>query len=522
MLETCVGNVLDKAFTKYKDRIAFKERGRTYTYGEVALSVNSLANGLVSLGLEKGDRVVIMTVNCIEYIYADFATAKVGLVKIPLNAMLSRKDIEYRIKDSEAKAIILDEFFYDKFGFFFKDYDFVKNIICITKKADILSNDILNFYELVEKYPSSDPGVEIEQEDLLAIMYTGGTTGEPKGVMHTHKSYISIIYSELIELCINEDEVMLQTAPLPHAAGFMVPPCLLRGGRVVITNDFDPEEVFKLTQEEKVTWTFMVPTMIYAILDHPNRKNYDLSSWETIAYGAAPISPRRLEEAIKELGPIFLQAYSQMEVANQTTTLTKKQHIEAIKGNKERLESCGMPIIMSQVKIVNEANEEVEVGEIGEVITKGPHMMKGYWRKEKETAETIIDGWIHTGDLAIKDKDGYIYLIDRKHDMIISGGMNIFSIEVENVISGHPAVRETAVIGIPDEKWGELVLAIVVKSHGEDVSESELKEYCRNRLSAYKQPKRIEFRNSIPKTPYGKIDKKALRKKYWEGQDRMI
>ena len=523
MLEVSAGKILDKACKKYKKNVAFKIGGKEFTYEEFWLAVNRLANGFLSLGLEKGDRIVLMTTNCIEYIYADFAAAKVGLVKVPLNVMLALKDVDYRIKDSEAKAVILDEFFYNKVGLFFKKYDFVKNFIYITQKEEILPEGVISYYELLKNSPSTNPEVEIDQEDLIAIMYTGGTTGVPKGVMHTHKSYLSIVYSQLVEDDICEDEVMLLTAPLPHATGFMILPCLLRGGKVIVTNGFDPEEVFRLIQEEKVTRTFMVPTMIYTTLDHPKRKSYDLSSLRTVLYAAAPISPRRLEEAMKEMGPIFMQGYAQMEVAVQTSNLTKKQHIEAIEKNKkERLRSCGMPIIMSQVKIVDDDNNEVGIGVVGELITKGPHVMKGYWRKEEETKRSIIDGWLHTGDLGYVDEDGYIYLVDRKHDMIISGGMNVYSAEVEDVLSQHPAVAEVIVIGIPDEKWGELVLGIVVQAPGKEVSEAELLDYCRDKLAAYKRPKRIEFYESIPKTAYGKYDKKAVRRKYWEGRDRMI
>ena len=523
MLETSVGKVLDKAFKKYRDQVAFKVGGREFRYKELELSVNKLANGFLSLGLGKGHRIVIMTTNRMEYLYADFAAAKVGLVKVPLNVMLTQTDIDYRIKDSEARVVIMDEFFYNKVGLFFKGYSFIKNIICITDQEEILSKGVISFYRLLKDSPSANPEVDVDPGDLNAIMYTGGTTGLPKGVMLTDKAYLSIVYSMLVELEVNEGEVMLQTAPLPHASGFMIPPCLLRGGKVIVTNGFDPEEVFRLVQEEKVTWTFMVPTMIYTMLDHPKRKKYDLSSLKTIAYGAAPIAPRRLEEAMREMGPIFLQAYSQMEVATQTTTFTKRQHVEALeKGKKERLRSCGMPIIMSQVKIVDDNNKEVGMGVVGELITKGPHMMKGYWRKEKETKSTIVDGWIHTGDLAYVDEDGYIYLVDRKHDMIISGGMNVYSSEVENVLSQHPAVAEVIVIGVPDEKWGEAVTGIVVKAPGKEVTDAQLLEYCRDKMSAYKRPKRIEFYDSIPRTVYGKFDKKAVKKKYWEGQDRMI
>lgn len=523
MLETNFGKILDKAFKKYKNNIAFKIGGRELTYKDVEINTNKLANAFLSLGLKKGDRIVIMTTNCIEYVYADFAAAKTGLVKVPLNVMLMQKEIEYRIKDSEARAIILDEFFYDKVGLFFKEYTFVKNIICITDKEEVLSKGVISFYQLLEGSPSTSPQVDIDQEDLIGIMYTGATTGVPKGAMHTHKSYLSIVYSQLVEMDLYEDEVMLLSTPLPHATGFKLLAGLLKGARIIITNGFNPLEFFKLVQEEKVTWTFMVPTMIYTMLDHPERRNYNLSSLRTICYAAAPISPRRLEEAISEMGYIFLQGYSLIEVALSTTFFTKKQHLEAIEENKkERLKSCGMPIIMSQVKIVDKNNKEVGIGEVGELITKGPHMMKGYWRREEETKNAIIDGWLHTGDLARMDEDGYIYIVDRGHDMIISGGMNVYSTEVENVLSQHPAVAEVIVIGIPDAKWGELVLGIVVKTPGNEVSEIELLEYCKDELAAYKRPKRIEFYDSIPRTSYGKFDKKAVRKKYWEGQDRMI
>jgi acyl-CoA synthetase (AMP-forming)/AMP-acid ligase II len=523
MLETSVGKILDRVLKKYKNRVAYKMSEQTFSYDEVGVSINKLANGFLSLGLQKGDRVVMMTTNRIEYIFADFAAAKVGLVKVPLDVMLSLKDIEYRIKDSEAKAVILDEFFYDKAGLFFKDYAFVKHVICVTEKKEILSQGVMSYHQLLENSPPSNPEIEIDPGDLIAIMYTGGTTGVPKGVTHTHKSYLSIVYSQLVEMDIGEEEVVLISAPLPHATGFNLLPALMKGGRIVVTSGFNPEEFFRLVQEEKITWTFMVPTMIYSLLDHPKRGEYDLSSLRTILYGAAPISPRRLEEAITAMGPIFMQGWAQMEIATQGTIFTKRQQADAIKHNqKERLKSCGMPVIICQLKIVDDRNKEVGTGSVGELIVRGPQMMKGYWRKEEETKRTIVDGWIHTGDLGYMDEDGFIYLVDRKNDMIITGGMNVFSIEVENVLSQHPAVAETIVVGIPDEKWGEMVLGIVVKTSGKEVSETDLLEYCRDRLAAFQRPKRIEFYDSLPRTVYGKLDKKTVKKKYWEGRDRMI
>lgn len=523
MLEINVGTLLDTLFKRYKNRTAFKIGGRAYTHEEIEGSVNKLANGLLSLGVQKGDRVVLMTTNCIEYVYADFAAAKIGLVKVPLDVMLSPKDIEYRIKDSEAKIVILDEFFYNKAGIFFKNYDFVKHVLCITGREDILAQGASGYYQLLDSAPSTNPNMEIRPDDLLAIMYTGGTTGVSKGVMHTHKSYLSIVYSQLVENDVGDGEVALLSAPLPHATGFNLLPSLMKGGSIVVTNGFNPEEFFTLVQKEKITWTFMVPTMIYTILDHPKRKEYDLSSLKTILYGAAPVSPRRLEAAIAEMGPIFMQGYAQMEIATQGTILRKKEHGEAI-ANKhmDRLKSCGRPVYICQMKIFDENNREVGPGTVGEVVARGPHMMKGYWRKDEETRKTIIDGWIHTGDLGYMDDEGYVYLVDRKNDVIITGGMSVFSVEVENVLSQHPAVAMATAVGVPDEKWGEIVLGAVVKAPGQEVTEAGLIEYCRDKLAAYQRPKRIEFYESLPKTIYGKLDKKAVKTKYWEGRDRMI
>jgi len=289
-----------------------------------------------------------------------------------------------------------------------------------------------------------------------------------------------------------------------------------------VTSGFNPEEFFKLVQDEKITWTFLVPTMIYTILDYPKRKEYDLKSLRTILYGAAPISPRRLEQAVTEMGPIFMQGFAQMEIATQGTILTKKEHWDAIRNQKDRLKSCGRPVLICQMKVVDEQNKELGPGAIGEVTARGPHMMKGYWRKEEETKKTVVDGWIHTGDLGYMDGEGYLYLVDRKNDVIITGGMSVFSVEVENVLSQHLAVAEAIAIGIPDEKWGEMVLGIVVKAVGREASESELLEYCRDKLAAYQRPKRIEFYDALPRTVYGKLDKKAVKKRYWEGRDRMI
>jgi fatty-acyl-CoA synthase len=523
MLEISLGEAVRKAFRAYKERVAFEVDGIEYTYGLMHEMVNRLANCFLDMGLEKGDRIVIMMTNRIEYVYTDLAAASAGLVKVPLNVMLSNKDIDYALKDSGAKAVVLDDFFVKKTSLFFKDYEFIDHIISVGGTGGLLARSLVDFNELINTSAATDPDVQVAPEDLLAIMYTGGTTGEPKGVMHTHKSCLSISYNIIVEQGIQEDDVMLVSAPLPHATGFFLPACIFKGAKTVITNGFNVEEFFKLVEKKGITLTFTVPTMIYLLLDSPARTKHDLSSLRTVLIGGAPMLPRRLEEAIETMGPIFQIGYAQMEAANNGTIFTQKQLVETLKsGKRERLLSCGHPCMMVQIKIVDETGTEVGVGELGEILIKGPHMMLGYWNKEEETNKTIVDGWIHSGDIGKIDEDDFVYIMDRKKDMIITGGLNVYSAEVESILAHHPDVAEVIVLGTPDPKWGEQVLAIVVKKSDASITEQGLIQYSKENLSAYKVPKHVEFRESLPKTPYGKYDKKKVRAEYWKEQEREI
>lgn len=522
MLEMNVGALIDKAVAKHKERIAIKMGNKSITYSQLGDNINRFSNALLKLGLIRGERIAVLMWNAIEYLYIDYGSAKIGAVKVPLNHLLVREDVDFRLGDSRPRVVVVDEYFLPWILELRTKHPCVKEVICITDDPGKLPSGIHSFHSLLNQSSSENPGTEVGYEDLLALMYTGGTTGISKGVMHTHKSFVSIVYSEIVEWNLSWDDVMLVMAPLPHATGFMIPPCLLRGGKVILTKGFDPPEMCQIIQDEKVTWMFMVPTMIYVLLDYPERKKYDLSSLRTISYGAAPMSPERLKQAMTEIGPIFMQGYSQMEVANQTAVLTIQEHIEALEKYPHRLKSCGRPVIMSQVRIVDDDGKDVPLGEVGEIVTRGPHMMKGYWEREKETNKTIKGGWIYTGDMARMDEDGFIYIVDRKNDMIISGGLNVYSAEVEFVLMRHPSISQAAVLGVPDEKWGEAIKAVVVLNKDVPTTEQEIVDFCKEHLSVYKRPKSFEFVDLLPVTPYGKIDKKLLRAKYWAGQERAV
>jgi acyl-CoA synthetase (AMP-forming)/AMP-acid ligase II len=522
MLETTIGELFRRTVRYHAGRVAVKQDAHALTYADLGAQVNRLANALAGIGLRPGERVALLMWNRPEYVVCDFAAATAGLVKVPLNHLLTRDEVRFRIEDSEAAAVVCDEHFAPMVDELVAECPSLRHRICITENDRRAPAGFTRFVDLLTRGAARDPDIAVGHDDLLGIMYTGGTTGRSKGVMHTHKSVQAICFSEALEMDVARGDVMLQVAPLPHATQFMLLPGFLRGGTHVLMKKFDPDEVLRTIARERVSWTFMVPTMIYVLLDEASLGKYDRASLRTVIYGAAPMSPDKLERAIDLMGPVFLQVYAQMEVANQTTTLTKEDHVEALRTARYRLGSCGRPIAIAQVRLVDGDDRDVRPGEAGEILIRGPHMMRGYWRREEETAKTMRGGWIHSADVAKADADGFIYIVDRAKDMIISGGMNVYSVEVENVLMEHPDIREACVIGVPDDKWGEAVVALVVPREGARLESQELIGFAGRTLAAYSRPKRVEFVTEIPKTPYGKMDKKAIRARFWKDQERQV
>jgi len=313
----------------------------------------------------------------------------------------------------------------------------------------------------------------------------------------------------------------LLMSPLPHAAGKFCQVGLLTGATHIITDNFNSLKALQLIEKERITVTFMVPTMIYRLLDTAEGQKFDLASIKTIAYAAAPILEDRLKQGLEMFGPVFFQFYGQSECPNLIARLRKSDH--SIEPNKiHLLRSCGSPTLMAEVKIVDEAGIEVAQGEKGEIIVKSPYVMERYHNMPKKTAETIVNNWLYTGDIGKMDQEGYIYLLDRKNDMIISGGMNVYSTEVENAIQQCPGVGQVAVLGIPHHDWGEQVLALIIPKSDNPALKEDIVQFCKKNLANYKQPKEIEFVSEFPLTTYGKIDKKKMRIPYWEDKNRVI
>ncbi|MGY4233664.1 fatty-acyl-CoA synthase [Bradyrhizobium sp. USDA 4449] len=355
-------------------------------------------------------------------------------------------------------------------------------------------------------------------DDLSTLNYTGGTTGKSKGALRYHRENAGAAGAILADFEIPDAPRYLTVAPISHVAGTKVLPTLMRGGSVHMLGGFDPEAVLATIARERINFTLFVPTMIYVLLDHPALGKTDLSSLDLVLYGASAMSPSRLVEGIERIGPVFSQLYGQTE-CYPVSVLRKRDHDAK---TPELFLSCGFPIAACEVRILDDDDQEVKAGDPGEICVRAPHVMAKYWRRPEITAETLKNGWVHTGDIARQDERGYMFILDRKKDMIVTGGFNIFPREVEDVLSQHADVAMVAVVGIPDEKWGEAVTAIVVPREGTKPDPDELINMVRTRKGSAHAPKQIQFVKQLPMTGVGKIDKKVLRAGFWSGRGRMV
>ncbi len=509
-----VKQLLTSASQRFAPHVALVHDGRSYTYGELADRANQLGHLLLELGVGPGRPVAMLLPNGPEYVIADQAIARIGAARVALTEMLSPKEIAHCLTDCGATVAIVGESMID--AAVGSEAAALRTIITVDgARSDAAGDDLqlIAMDDAVADKPTTVPDSDPSEDDLGLIIYTGGTTGQPKGVMHRQRQLALNLYAHVIETGLLDDERMLLMSPLPHSAGFHLQTGFVRGATVFLENKFDPELCLRRIAEDKVTFTFMVPTMIYRVLDAAEGRSLDLSSLRTILYGAAPITVDRLRQGLAIFGPVFMQLYGQSEAPNFITRLRREDH-STDPEFVHRLTSCGQAVTMAEVRIVDDAGEAVPIGEIGEVIASTQYTMVGYNNRPDATASTLRDGWLFTGDIGRLDADGFLYLLDRKNDMVISGGMNVYTSEVESEIVDVDGVRQVAVIGVPHPDWGEAVVAFVVPEEGED-DHAALTERvvakCRADLAKYKVPKQITIVDELPTTVFGKIDKKALR-----------
>jgi long-chain acyl-CoA synthetase len=494
-----------------------------YTWEEFDQRTDALARGLASLGVVRGDRVAVLMLNCHRYLELYYACARMGAAIVPLNIRLARPEIVYILNDSESKTLVVDA----TFAPYATGRDTFPLVECVVFCGHETPEGMINFDDVVSKGSHMLESVdqEMEDDDLAGLFYTGGTTGRAKGVMLSHKNVVSNAIHSLTSAGFSDQDRWLHAAPMFHLAdvGAIFGLTMLGACHVFIPM-FHPEQVLQAIQNEKVTSTVLVPTMFNAVLNHPDVDTYGLSSLRHLVYGASPMPVELLKRGLQKWGQIFAQGYGMTETSPLLTVLAPADHI--LDGTPEqvrRLSSCGREVLGVEVRVVNVEGEEVHPGEIGEIIARGPNVMLGYWHMPEATDAAIADGWMHTGDLATIDEENYIYIVDRAKDLIISGGENIYSVEVENALYTHPAVLEVAVIGIPDDVWGEAVHAVVVCKPGAWVTSDELIAHTRTLIAGYKVPRSIEFaQDALPKSGAGKILKRDLRDKYWVGKSRNV
>jgi acyl-CoA synthetase (AMP-forming)/AMP-acid ligase II len=465
--------------------------------------------------------VAILLPNCPEYIEADFALIKAGLVRLPLNSRLSAGDCIYMMGNAEAKALIFGSEFLETVRKIRSQVETVQYFIHV---GDSDSGFSESFTGILSSESQSEVRVDVEDGDPYQILYTSGTTGRPKGAVTSFRSRLSTLSTVLIdEMKVKRGDALLTVAPMAHGGGTKIFPHFVRGAVNVVLPKYSPETFCETVQKEKVTTTWMVPSMITMLLEYPDLHRFDMSSLETVVYAASPMPLATLSRALETFGRIFVQVYGLSEAPNPVLLLPKEDHVlDGTEEQKKRLKSAGREVFGVSVRLVNEAGQDVKPGEIGEIITCGGNLMTGYWKMPEATAEAVRDGWFYTGDVATMDEENYVFIIDRRKDMIITGGFNVYPREVEEAIYHHPAVLEASVIGVPDQQWGEAVKAVVVCRPGTSVSEQELIEFCKKSLSSYKNPKSVDFESELPKNPFGKILRREIKKKYWEGRDRMV
>ncbi len=516
-----VGHLLTRAALRHPDRPAWIQGDTVIPFREAEARVNRLAHALRGMGGQPGDRVAMLLANCYQGLETILASMKAGMAVVPMNVRLHPAEHEYMINDSGATILVYGAEFIEHLAPVRKNLHTVKHFVCVGGDAGDPG-----YEPALRGQPDTPPDVRIEPDDLAWLFYTSGTTGHPKGAMLTHRNLLTMVEQFLLDINpARPTDVLLHAAAITHGSGLSLFHHVGRGAANAFpdTRAFDPPRIFAAIQRHRVTTLFLVPTMIHMLTTHPDRARYDLSSLHTIFYGGAPMYVEQLLEALRAFGPIFVQLFGQGEAPMTCTTLPKEEHLAGDDPVKlRRLASAGREVTGVRVRVVDGADRDVPAGEMGEIVVRSDLVMKGYWQKPEATAETLRGGWLHTGDIGCVDADGYVYITDRKKDMIISGGSNIYPREIEEVICAHPAVFEVAVIGVPDEKWGETVKALVVPRPGAQVTEADIIEHCQRGLASYKKPHSVELLPALPKNAYGKILKRELRDRYWTGRARKI
>jgi acyl-CoA synthetase (AMP-forming)/AMP-acid ligase II len=493
--------------------------GRSLSYADAAALANRLASRLVAAGCDKASRVAVLARNADWYLLLYFAAAKAGVVLVPLNWRLAPREWVAVLADAQPSVLIVD-----------RDHGVeeirpeLEGIDAFVAEGAAAARGWESLEQWLTDGPATPPGVEVSAADPLYQMYTSGTTGTPKGAVLSHGAVTANVVQVHLAHTAGPGDRGLVVLPMFHAA--VIPAALsivCYGGSALVLDAFDPEQVVGVLEEQRIGLTTLVPAMLQACLvtvgDVADRRYEALRS---IYYGASPIAEDTLRRAIEAFGCGFVQSYGMTEAAQALTFLSAADHRTALDERPELLLSAGRPAAGTTLRVIDEADHEVAPGDPGEISARGPQLMSGYWRRADETAETLRNGWLRTGDIGRIDDDGYLFVEDRVKDMVVSGGENVYPRMVESVLFEHPAIADAAVIGVPDDRWGEVVKAVVALRPGMRCTEAEVLDFCRPRLGGFERPRSVDFVQTLPRTPTGKVLKRVLREPYWVGRARRV
>jgi len=513
-----IGQFLARSARYWPQRAAVLYRDRTLTFRELDQRSSRLANALLGLGLARGDRVAAISWNRPELVELECALFKAGLVKVILNARLSDDEMRDCLLNS-APAI----FFVGP-----EHLERVRHLDGIPAQRLVAFGarqpDCLDYEELLRLASSQNPDIQLDPRELAVLHYSSGSTGKQKAAMQTVGNRMTSVRKVVMgRMRCEPGEVLALAGPVSHASGMFMQPWLAQGGTLLLLDRFEPDSLLAAIARHRACGTFLVPTMISAILADGALKRHDHASLRFVNYGAAPMAPARIREAWEAFGPVLAQGYGAGETTGGLVFLNTHDHRLGIEGGREELLlSCGRAIGESRVELLDDDGHIVPAGAIGEICVRGPDVFAGYWREPELSRAAVVDGWLHTGDLARMDEEGYIFIVDRKKDMIVSGGFNVYPAEVEQALYQHPAVQDACVVGVPDDHWGEVVKAVVTLRDGATASAADLIEHCGARLAGFKKPRSVDFVDALPKNANGKLSRKELKARYWQGRERMV
>ncbi|GGU33598.1 class I adenylate-forming enzyme family protein [Nocardioides albus] len=516
-----LGSYLTRTASFTPDATALVSGTDRWTYRQLEDDTNLLASALIARGCAPGTPVATLATNRGELVVAEMAICKAGALRVPISARLAAAEVEHVLLDAAVKVVFTGG----------PHLDLVRKIVdahnldCLVVDLDNGTSPGTTAYDVLLTEGTTEPvAVDVDEDAPAVLNFTSGSTGTLKAAVQTVGNRLA----NMRKLAMNPygslsaEAVYLAPGPITHASGMVILGCFFRGAAVVVLPAFEVEAYLDTLERERVTHTFVVPVMLNLVLASPTLRDRDLSALQSITVGGAPVSPARLREAVEAFGPVVNQGYGQGETTSAITFLSSADVVRGIEDDPELLLSCGRPVYDTEVIVVDDDHNPLPAGEIGEIVARGPDCVREYFHDPEATAETFRDGWVHTGDLGRIREDGFVFIVDRKKDMIISGGYNVYCSEVEAALYEHTAVSEACVVGVPSEKWGETVKAYVSLAPGTTATEEELRDFCRTRLSGVKVPRIIEFADALPLNRNGKVDRRALRERDWAGTERKV